>query len=241
MTTRQVMIAEAPFVPPPPPPGSDYDVKVQGYSPIVFLPLSDGGGSVAVDYGSLGQDGAYGGTISDQAATGMGDGETCIQLSSNQTGNVNFYSTALQGAFDGDLGTMMLWYRKDNPSACGGGNPNAFILDGSGHDLSIGYSYPAGDYVFGRTGATSLDSIGCGSTAWQCWVLRWNQASDGFRLYLNGSFTEGDATISAWAGTLSDAIIGARYGGNSMYGHYAKLALWDTDLGDPAITDLAGV
>ena len=50
MTTRQVMIAEAPFVPPPPPPGSDYDVKVQGYSPIVFLPLSDGGGSVAVDY-----------------------------------------------------------------------------------------------------------------------------------------------------------------------------------------------
>ncbi len=237
MTLQQFMLGA---VPPVPPPGSDYDIKVQGYSPLVFLPLSDGGGSVAVDYGSVGEDGAYGGSINNQAAAGIGDGTTGIELVNNSTGNVNFFSAALASAFNGDLGSLMIWWYRETISMCGSANPYWLFLDGSGHDIDLGYAYPAGDHYAGRTGATA-GIIPCATqhdNGWLNWIITWDQAGDGWRVYESGSLADSDATISAWAGTLANAVLGARSGGNSMGGYYSKLAIFDTKLDGPAIADL---
>lgn len=135
-------------------------------------------------------------------------------------GNAAFYDSlvdycqlpaaSLDGPFDPNLGTILIWGRVFNSGvwtdgatryilSLGVDNSNRLRIQKDTTNNSISFTFFAGGVVAAR-------SITISSTAWNCFGLTWNKTSNRIRAYLNGVQQGADlAYTGTWAGTLADA------------------------------------
>src|SRR3990172_134834 len=235
------------------PGGRTYIQKVLSYSPVVYWPLSEASGTAADNAeGTAARDAVYDSDVSGwPVTTGNGDGGTAPTFSGDDY--VNIYSTSLNGVFNGQLGSLVIWFCITS-DAVWTDSSNDWLLMISAN-LTTNYlqfwkSSAAGNlncrYVAGSTtknfGKTGLS----GDNNWHSVGFSWSLAADEGKFYFDGVQTGATATgLGTWAGSLSSGqcVIGDNYvGAGTMFvGLLAHVAVFSAVLSSTDFVDLAGV
>lgn len=223
-----------------------YREKVLGYGPIAYWMQGEASGNDAYCQVNAAQDGAYTGVTLGQ--TGIGDGRTSPFFDGANDFN-NVQTAALAAAFDGQEGSLLVWAKVSGAGIWTDAVTRRmiyFVVDGNNYVLLM--KHPAANTVRARYMANGVlktnQMAGISPITWMCWVLTWSKTADTFKVYLGG--VQQGATLNGlgvWAGNPVTSLVGA---GSVLPiqvwdGWLAHAALFDSVLGQPAITDLASV
>ena len=226
-----------------PNPGVGYDPS----SLILYHPMNESVGGVAIDYSPEGNDGAYTGVTLGQP--GIGDGLTCPLFDGANDFN-NIYSVPFDADFNGAEGTVLLWRQPINVGVWTDGviryfvhlyvDPNnevRIIKAGAANTVFMGYR--AGGVLLSATSAAEFD-IG-----FNCYGVTWSALADEVRGFKDGA--QLGATINGlgvWAGPLlaSRTLIGAATiaPANVWDGYEAHVAVYSAPQ-PPAVMAYLGV
>jgi len=230
---------------------STYADKVFSYGPIAYWMLAEAAGVTAVDQiNSPAQDGTHVGVTLGQS--GIGDGRTC-PLYDGVNDYTNVYTVTFRDAFDGDLGSYLVWMKVSGVGVWTDGGIRYCInvdADDTRNTVRIFKSSTNNRLEWGREGANTYQKVqknGVAETGWICLGLTWNVAADELKAYYNGvqeGLTQaGNVAWEAVTPNLARTIIGAlRTAPTSLWdGYLAHVAVWDSVLNDAAMADLANI
>lgn len=191
-------------------------INLFGSSLISYKPLNESSGTVAYDYGTIGTagNGTYiGATVG--VADSPGGGKCPYFDGDNDV--VNNYSAAMNTAFNGQLGSIAVWYKADD----------GVWIDSTDRDI-IRFNVDANNYIFlekgyannsvwyYRSGGVTVQntSISYKDTSWHLMSMSWSRAAGEFKAYMdNGTQIGTIRTIGDdWAGALSSTstVIGGK-------------------------------
>lgn len=194
----------------------EYAAKLQslfGSSIVSYLPLSEGAGSGAADVGGRGLNGAY--TAVTLGQMGIGDGRTAGGFDGS-TSYVNWYSAGLAAAFNGQLGSMLIWGRVSDAGVWTDATSRVlmqFRVDGNNIVLlqrTATNNQLRAQYIAGGTAKTINFTVS--PTEYFAFGCSWSLAGDAFAVYYNGAQQGATQTgLGTWAGALSatNCMIGA--------------------------------
>lgn len=204
---------------------------------ILYHPMNEAAGAIAIDKSSQGNDGAYTGVTLGQA--GIGDGSTCPLFDGTNDFN-EIYSAGFAADFDGEEGTFAGWMKVSGVGAWTDGSHRRVvnILADANNQLNI-YKNAGNNIVtwtYKAGGATkTANAAGHSETGWIHVALTWSKAADEAKYYENGS--QVGATLNglgAWVGAPIDnnTVIGATNvtPANVWDGWLAHCAIWKTPL-----------
>jgi hypothetical protein len=232
-----------------------YCQRVLATDPIAYWMLDEKAGAVAYDLVSGriagAQNGAHAGVVLGQ--DGIGDGRTC-PLYDGANDYTNIYSATLNGVFDGDEGSLLLWARVSGAGIWTDATQRkaAILLADANNFVRMqrhtGNNLLEFSQVAGGTVKTASLSTG-GSLGWMCLGLTWSLstgATGEVRLYYNGVQSGATLTgLGTWAGNLSNTgtVIGAlNLTPNEVWsGYLAHGAVWDRAISAAEVADLAVV
>lgn len=219
-----------------------YDAKVLGHDPIAYWPLTETSGLVANCLVNPAQNGVYTGVTLGQP--GIGDGNTA-PFFDGANDSVDIYSAALNAAFNGAEGTIVIWFKVFNAGVWTDatdrrgiqiyvdGDNRAQMMRPAGDDNRIFQSYEAGNIT-----ETNYPTIGP-SINWFHIAMAWSKAGEVINYYTDGAPSGSDINLGVWAGALNPAE--CYLGNSSWYGWMAHPAIFDSALAAESILDLATV
>jgi len=185
--------------------------------------------------------------------TGIGDGATSFYFdgANDRVALSGAVLTAMGAALDGDEGTLALWLKVYNAAVWTDGNAHMAWrpFAGSDDELVLVKAQNNGQFWWNREGGGVDDTVvetGLSPTDWFHITMTWSVSSGvsgELKAYRDGVQRGSTQTgLSAWTGTLTQFVIGARNVDQRWYGWIAKAAIWcGTVLGQSDITDLASV
>ena len=215
---------------------SAYSHKVLDLGPIAYWPLGEATGTVARCLVNSAQNGAYASDVSGwPPATGIGDGNTAPTFDGTHD-YVDIFSATLQAAFDGDEGTLALWFKVADAAVWTDGEERQSVVmlaDATNYILLL---RPSTNNVYNythRAGAAwkSKNKQPVSPTTWMPVAITWTASADECRYYWDGDQTGLDDTLGEWAGNLDTnrTLIGAS--------HKNPLRLWRGSLAHVALFD----
>jgi hypothetical protein len=212
---------------------------------ILYHPMNELSGGVAIDKSSEGNDGAYTGV--DLGQPGIGDGFTCPLFDGANDYN-NAFSAGLASDFDGEEGSFAAWVRVSAAGVWTDGikrdvarfrvdvNNIVEIYKSTSNNV-INLSYISGGVTKNRS-FTALTS-----TDWIHFALTWSKSGDESRYYMDGAEhgSGKHSGLGAWAGAITTAFIGALSGAplNVWDGWLAHPGLWKAQLNSDKVAKLA--
>lgn len=212
---------------------------------IAYWPLNEASGTTAYDVSGNGLHGTYTGVDLGQA--GIGDGETSPYFD-GANDYVNVYSAGLASAFNGDEGTVLIWYKVTDADVWTDGI-DRYLLYIATDGLSIirlTKRVDANQLLFTyRAGGTFEYGIitGQSSTGWIHMAMTWDAVADEVKYYIDGSLEETDTGLGTWAGNIISTFchIGAGNEGTAgnTDGYLAHCAIGNTALTPAQIAELA--
>jgi hypothetical protein len=175
-------------------------------------------------------------------APGIGDGESAFG-GDGANDALKIYSTGLRDNFDGQLGTLLFWFKAQADSVWTDGVARylARLYASAGNDIFV---YKVGnrqlDFVYRAGGTTKTVSSGSLSgTDWHSVALRWNKPADKYDVWFGAAQLGSQSGLGTWTGALNTAgtvLFAADNGGGlSWYGAGAHGALWSDVLTDEEI------
>lgn len=194
---------------------------------IAFWPLSHS----PVDLSGKARDGNAFET--EWGAPGIGDGLTAAFFDSAPRW-VDVSGASLAAAFDGNIGSLIVWFRVANAGVWTDGAWRRLL------SLYVDANNVLEVYRRGTDGDVSVSHTGDGTTrtvthtfadfptGWQCLAATWDTAATELRLYVNGAASSAWTwTMGTWTGSLNQAFLGAQTnGGFRWFGSLAHVALW---------------
>lgn len=219
-------------------------------NPIVYWMLDEKTGTVAYDLVSGRVAGAQNGTHVSVtlAEPGIGDGRTSGWYDS-VTAYTNIYSAALNTAFNGVTGSMMIWARTNDAGIWTDGTirvamqlfadaDNFVRLDRSATNNRLDWIYRAG-------GVTSQRVSDVGPvTDWMCMAITWNAPADEVYAYYNGEQVPVAVVgLGVWGAVPLSAtrtLCGSNSTGpsNEWHGWLDHAVVWDRVLTPTEIAEL---
>ena len=186
-----------------------------GYDPsslILYHPMNESAGGVAIDHSPEGNDGAYTGVTLGQP--GIGDGLTCPFFDGVNDYN-DFYSLGLNADFDGDEGTILQWVMFNAVGDWTDGNQHYFTtITGTGEQIFLSKSAANTLRWYRRAGGvTDLITIGgYADVDWMPLAVTWSVLADQLIAYKDGAQAGAiQVGLGAWATALgiNGCVIGA--------------------------------
>lgn len=224
-----------------------YLEKVLGIAPnnlVALWPLSESAGTVAYDLSGHAYNGIYDNSVI-LAQVGIGDGGNST-LMVPAIGAVNVYSAPLAAAFNGQEGTVMVWFKQRNASVLSdGAGRYCYVLAQDGNNqtyLSRTATNNQYNFVYVAGGVVRVVNFSSSSVAWQVAHATWSKVGDAYKVYLNATQQGVTQTgLGTYVGSLvnGNAFIG--HGGSNMDGYEAYCGLWNIPLNQTQITALATV
>jgi len=184
-------------------------------SPIAYWKLDETSGAVAADSSGNGRDGAY-------SASGLtlgGSFAPFVAPTFNGTnGIVNIHSASFNGAFSGDVGTLLAFVRAGTA-----GTRSIIRLNGTSPSALLINRIAGNQYLLRRTDDAST-SLSVNRTAvdavWEMVALTYTRAGDQLIGYANGAAATPLGGLDAFIGPLSST--GTLIGGTSTSGATAR-------------------
>jgi hypothetical protein len=226
-----------------------YNAMVIGSKPLIYFPMNDPSGLVAKNWGTLGvaSDGAYTG-VDLRNMPGPKGGSVPYFDGANDF--LNLYSAAMASAFNGNLGTLMVWIKARTAGIWTDATTRyiAYLKVDSGNYLRFYKTTTDNQFIIARAASTHAEQISTtsmgGSTAWHCILMHWDDAgTNEVRHYIDGSQVGSTIEAYTFVGSLASdqSLAGA---GTSVPnyvwdGYLAHLALWDRVLTPAEISMLA--
>lgn len=228
---------------------SSYSGKVLSYSPIAYWPLNEATGTNANCLVNSAQDGTYTGVTLGQ--TGIGDGNTC-PLFDGTNDYVDIYSAALNTAFSGTAGTMVIWAKVFNAAVWADTNSRmAVSLSDIGNENRVKLRKSTTNnrldaiYNQGGAGDVTVSRDPGPSTSWLHMAMTWNVAATALTFYVTGLASATDTIAAGWVQLFDSdkCAIGSHDTTPSQcwYGWLAHCAIWDSVLTPAQIADIATV
>ena len=232
--------------------GLPYAEKVLSYSPIAYWQLNETSGTAAVCSVNAAQNGTYARNVTTMGTgTGIGDGNTAPDFDGTND-SVDIYSTTFRDAFDGVKGTVSIWAKVYHVNLWTDGLTKRVIeirADAQNYieifrtpaaSNSLRFAYEAGDE------RENQDEAGLSLITWMHLAITWAKSPEKFGAYLNGSLLLDNQDVGVWAAVKpseTQTVIGAADNANQLawHGWLSNFAVFDSDLGDTAIADLASV
>ena len=213
-----------------PNPGVGYDPS----SLILYHPMNESAGGVAIDHSPEGNDGAYTGVT--LGAPGIGDGLVCPFFDGTGDRN-NIYSVPFRNDFDGDNGSLLIWMRAFNVGVWTDGQTRllAILNTGAGVYIYIRKHNTNNNLQWRRlSGAGPIVTRGgMVTTDWFCAGITWTGGAT-FQPYFNGVPEGAPQATGAWVGVLGagTTLIGASTiaGAEPMHGWEAHGAVYNAPL-----------
>ena len=230
-----------------------YLQKVQGIqraNQILYHPMNEPSGGVAIDYSPEGNNGAY--TNVTLGEPGIGDGLTCPRFD-GVSGYEAPWSAGLASDFDGTEGTFAIWAKVFNAAIWTNAIKEqvmAISADVANNYMNIVTSTVNNrmDVTYEANGVSNARSvIGLLTTGWMHWSLTWSVIADELKVYLDG--VQQGATfngLGTWVGPLinNNTVFGVlRIAAATSFwnGWLAHAVLWKIPLAQPDITNVATV
>jgi len=228
-----------------------YIGKLLATGPVCYWPMSESGGSVALDVAG-GANGTYTGVTLGQ--TGIGDGLTCPYFD-----GVNDFLTLPHAAVtaalaDVDLMSWAMWFRTVDTAVWHDGVGRVMVEGDLGGGTASGMNQratvnPGAHSMYYRWDGPGQQPIQDGqtvgdTTVWVHVAMTWDQDGDSFKTYYNGVEVGPVAAITNGNTAMSALVVGSGYTSppaNPWLGWLAHLALWDGALSAEAIAALAVV
>lgn len=230
---------------------ADKVLAIQSASLIAYWPLWEASGATADNYeGTAARDGTYVGSPT-LGQTGIGDGRTSVLLNGS-TQYINVYTASLLAGFDGEIGTVMIWYDATNWSDGNLGVILKFTGDGT-NSVLIRKGTTNDEVLFYRIGENTVKSATYdtgGPAGFACFAMTYNSAGAGAQKhYYNGSQVGATLTgLGGWdANPVLDGTDGALLGANDTVpqtlcsGRLAHAIYWNTVLSGAEISGLGTV
>ena len=192
-----------------PNPGVGYDPS----SLILYHPMNESAGGVAIDHSPEGNDGAYAGVTLGQP--GIGDGLTCPFFPGVNSIN-NIYSAALAADFDGTEGTFIIHTKIAAGTWTDGTLRRLLTIHADGQN-NMGLFRTANDnefsFLYRANNIIEQVTIGGQSdTDFVIWGMTWSDDDEEFKAYKNDAQVGvTQVNLGTWVGPLSatDTVIGA--------------------------------
>lgn len=230
-------------------PALRYTNKVKALGPIAYWSMAELSGSVALDASGNGRNGAYAAVT--LGATGIGDGRTAATFNASTAFN-NIYSASLNGALNGQEGTLAGWFQV---SAAGVWSDAAtrvlgtFRVNGS-NIVSIQRNGVNNQldffYIAGGTTKQVTATVGPG-TGWFHVAMTFDKTGDAMKAYVSGAQSGSTQTaLGTWSGALDSGQTNLGCRNNAVpdqpwSGNLAHWAIWSTPLSGAQIATLAVV
>lgn len=220
---------------------------------IGYWPLWENSGTTALELTNA-RNGSYtGGTLS---VSGIGDGKNGHYLDGASGHFVDVYSTALNTAWVGTEGSLLIWCKVNSSSIWTDSTTRkiaTFSVDGYNYLLLTRTTTNNNllyRYVAGLVGGYTIDDVtktDGGSTDWMCLGLTWSDTGDAMKAYYNGVQEGSTQTgLNTWSGNLDSdvCILGSDTAASptqDWHGYLAHCAVWDAPLTATQMADLAKV
>ncbi len=231
---------------------SDNVLTVQPAHLLAYWRLNEPGGTM-VDSSGNGYDGLAT-TNTKGGIVGIGDDSKALWFDGSPNGYVNVYSAGLSAAFNGDAGTVIIWFRIDDTATWSDGT-NRFLFDFWGTPyLDLQYvsalkSSTNNTLAFGYRAGAATKNISIEvtpDTLPHCAVVTWDAAADEFKAFLDGEQVGSTLTgLGVWSATglyIFQSLIGnydMGEGNQTWDGILGHCALWDVALTPDEIAYLA--
>jgi hypothetical protein len=214
-------------------PKANYNSRIIASKPLVYFPLNEASGSVAKNWGTLASaDGSYTGVDLKNKAGPRGGLFPYFDAANDY---VDVHSVALAAAMDGDLGTLMLWFKAyavddwtdDTIRYC------TYLLADSDNKWALYKSSTDNQFMIARKAAGTWETVAVSMTdpncLWYCPAITWDASAQETRAYMNGVQTGNTLTAKNFVGSLTLGLIGAasKVPVNVWHGYVAHLAIWD--------------
>jgi hypothetical protein len=219
--------------------GISYQARVLATGPLVYFPLNEKNGVVAVNHGSLGIDanGTYSGA---SLANAPGPKGGVCPYFDGSNDSVNILSAPLVTNFNRIKGTMAIWVKAETTAYWTDGRTSYFFRTRYLNDaelISI-WKLPLyqcrSNYVATVNGDSEDFNFNPNTTNWVFLVHTWDTVVHEWIPYKNGVALCAAKSLTATVyGTLSQAIVG-----DVHLGWVAHAALWDKVLTPTEISDL---
>jgi hypothetical protein len=222
--------------------GVSYQSRVLALSPIRYWPLDDAAGS-AIARELVAADNGTPANVTFGVA-GIGDGKTAASFDGSSS-NINIYSAALNAAFNGNNGSLLVWASVD-VWAEGAGRRAAWLSNAAGTSSVAHTKWTdnrlRGSYTAGGTETKVIHSA-LTTTALVHMAITWNRTTNEFKYFVSGAQSGTTQTTSGtFEGPLANNVcnIGSYNGGAQFWrGDIAHVALFNVDLTPTQIADLA--
>lgn len=223
--------------------GKSYMKKVLNLDPdnlILYHPMSEASGGVAIDFSPEGNDGAYTGVSLGQP--GIGDGKTCPYFDGVSDYN-NIQSAGLAADFDPDELTIAMWIRHSDFTEAGA--DRIFQLAADGDNLVRIYKGGAGECVWQywvNPTEKKVEKAAITDTGWIHLALTFSATEDEFKGFWNGDQVQATrSTLPTWVGALATAVVGATNitPTNVWDGWIAHFAIWKAAQSDAKVASLS--
>lgn len=229
------------------PKSSTYIKKIVATSPFIYFPLNETTGTAAVNQGTLGT--SANGTYTGVDLANVNGPKLPYKAPYFDGANdwINVESSALNGAYNGQLGTLAIWIKAYDAS---------FWTDSLNHwivrfDKDSGANYVqllkyTDNKIYWEYNSNSVTkTIGSDAyknTNWQMMACTWSLAADEVKAYMNSVQVGSTATgLGTWSGgSLENAHIGCLHHTPTfpMKGYLAHCAMWARVLSQPELLSL---
>jgi hypothetical protein len=222
-----------------------YANKVLAMSPVAYWPLNETTGLTAINYGSLGgaANGVYDSHVILASVDAPGGGKSPRWSSTNTAEQVNIYSAALNGAFNGQLFSIAVWWKVFDVSVWTNGT-NHYVFDvGVDSTQHVWTSKTATNgNVQNRSISSEVVTASHSETGWVFTVLTMSKAANQFMVYENGvQVGTTQAVPDTWTGALGSGNCHIGNSRNLSYpwkGYISQVAIWDRVLTPAEIASL---
>lgn len=213
---------------------------------LAYWRSNDLSGSTAADESGNGRTGAYVNAVP-AAGKAFADGSVAPNFD-GATDYVNAYSASLAGAFNGQLGSMMVWLRVAD-AATWADSITRYAYVFAAPDAGSSYifvSKPSSNnalvLLYRAAGTQHATSVASTSTDWIQAVITWSKAADQVKFYVNGAQVGSTATgLGTWSAALGATTtnLGSNTSGASAWkGSLSNAAVWDVVLSASEIAAL---
>lgn len=210
-----------------------YFEKVLSLNPLVYFPMGEMSGTIAVDYGNLGEDATYNNIT--LAQPGIGDGKTSV-LGDGSADYLDFYSATLNTDWDGDEGSLLIWYKPLNVGVWSDGTLDMLVQIRADADNRIFLQKHTANnsimaYREAQTEAKLEIATSLSFTAFTPIFFTWSISSGILRLIVGDYYDDTASGLTkTFSGNLNnDFILIANDGKSSanwINGYLAHFALW---------------
>ncbi len=223
-----------------------YAQKVQSIASANLLGLwrlNETSGTTAFDSTGARRDGVYVNSPT-LGQPGIGDGGTAPLFIPASSTRVNIYSAGLASAFNGQEGTLSIWFKVRAASVLTDGTARyPWILAADGNNqIQFRRTTVNNQYTFLYDAGGTIKSFNITNTGtdWQNATMTWSKSGDAMKGYIAGAQVGTTQTgLGTYAGTLTDGNANLGAGGTGWDGYCAVAALWNTALSAPQVAALA--